>query len=56
MEKVGIEESFVCKLSNGAKPARIGSICFKNDKFRKVRMTYLDAGDNVQVLTYSYSL
>ncbi|RYG61992.1 hypothetical protein EON64_18220 [archaeon] len=31
------------------KPARIGNLCFECDKFRKVRMTYFDAGDAVQV-------
>lgn len=48
MQQVSIEEKFVCEFST-AKPARIGSMTFKNDKFRKVRMTYFDAGDNVQV-------
>jgi 15,16-dihydrobiliverdin:ferredoxin oxidoreductase len=48
MEQVSIEEKFICQHSS-AKPARIGSMIFKNDKFRKVRMTYFDAGDNVQV-------
>lgn len=31
------------------KPARIGNLCFECEKFRKVRMTYFDAGDSVQV-------
>lgn len=43
-----IDEQFVYRTS-AVKPARIGNIAFKNDKFRKVRMTYFDAGDNVQV-------
>lgn len=48
MEEVEMDERFICRTSD-AKPARIGSMCFKNEKFRKVRMTYFDAGDAVQV-------
>ena len=48
MEEVSLSESFVYR-SSSVKPARIGNACFKNDKFRKVRLTYFDAGDNVQV-------
>jgi hypothetical protein len=48
MEKVPLQSEFVYRTST-VKPARIGNMCFKNDKFRKVRMTYFDAGDNVQV-------
>ena len=48
MEEVSLSESLVCRES-AVKPARIGNACFKNDKFRKVRLTYFDAGDNVQV-------
>lgn len=48
MEEVSLSESLVCRHSS-VKPARIGNACFKNDKFRKVRLTYFDAGDNVQV-------
>ena len=48
MEQVSLSESLVCRHSS-VKPARIGNACFKNDKFRKVRLTYFDAGDNVQV-------
>lgn len=60
MKKVSIDERFTARQS-GVKPARIGSMCFQNEKFRKVRMTYFDGGDAVQVLTsffarYSYVL
>lgn len=48
MEEVSLSESLVYR-SSSVKPARIGNACFKNDKFRKVRLTYFDAGDNVQV-------
>lgn len=48
MRKIPIDERFVDRQSS-VKPARIGSMCFQNEKFRKVRMTYFDAGDAVQV-------
>ena len=48
MEEVSLSETLVYR-SSSVKPARIGNACFKNDKFRKVRLTYFDAGDNVQV-------
>lgn len=48
MEQVNLREDFVFR-SSTIKPARIGNMEFKNDKFRKVRMTYFDAGDAVQV-------
>jgi hypothetical protein len=54
MEQVSISESFV-NCESSVKPARIGSACFKNDKFRKVRLTYFDAGDNVQVNSNFYA-
>eukprot|EP01031_Cornospumella_fuschlensis_P028678 gene28678-34623_t len=44
------------------KPARIGNLCFECEKFRKVRLTYFDAGDSVQVFNtvwyprYEYDL
>lgn len=34
---------------NGKKKARMVSLCFKSDEYRKIRMTYYDAGDNTQV-------
>jgi hypothetical protein len=48
MEQISLDESFVHRKS-AVKTARIGSLCFRNEKFRKIRMTYFDAGDNVQV-------
>lgn len=39
MEQVSIEESLVYCESK-VKPARISNMCFRNDKFRKVRLTY----------------
>jgi 15,16-dihydrobiliverdin:ferredoxin oxidoreductase len=34
---------------NADKKARIVSHCYKSDEYRKIRMTYYDAGDNTQV-------
>jgi 15,16-dihydrobiliverdin:ferredoxin oxidoreductase len=34
---------------NTDKKARIVSHCYKSDEYRKIRMTYYDAGDNTQV-------
>lgn len=34
---------------NGSKKARIVNICLSSDEYRKIRMTYYDAGDNTQV-------
>lgn len=34
---------------NDKKKARIVSSCFSSDEYRKIRMTYYDAGDNCQV-------
>jgi hypothetical protein len=48
MEQVMIDEKLIFK-SSSVKPARISNLCYKNDKFRKIRMTYFDAGENVQV-------
>jgi 15,16-dihydrobiliverdin:ferredoxin oxidoreductase len=31
------------------KPAKIGNLCFRGGNFRKIRVTYFDAGDGVQV-------
>ena len=49
MEEVSIDEKFIYQ-SSTVKPARIGNMCFRNDKFRYVRLTYFDAGDSVQVI------
>lgn len=35
--------------ANEKKKARIVSQCYKSDEYRKIRMTYYDAGDNTQV-------
>ena len=48
MECVSIDEKFICR-SSDIKPARIGNMEFRSERFRKVRLTYFDAGDNVQV-------
>jgi len=48
MEQIELPETFVHRDST-SKPARIGNAEFKNDQFRKIRMTYFDGGDNVQV-------
>lgn len=48
MKEVSLEEHIVYR-SSSVKPARIGNMCFQNEQFRKVRMTYFDAGDAVQV-------
>lgn len=48
MKEVPIEEAFSYQESK-SRPARIASLCFQNEKFRKVRFTYFDAGDAVQV-------
>lgn len=48
MESVSIDNKFVYQHST-VKEARIASLSFKNSIFRSVRLTYFDAGDNVQV-------
>lgn len=48
MEEVKVDEKFVYRKSDN-KPAVIGNLCFKNDRFRSVRLTYFDAGDSCQV-------
>ena len=48
MTCVSIEEQFVHRSSN-VKAARIGNLCFTHPRFRKVRLTYFDAGESVQV-------
>ena len=61
MEELSVEEKFVYRTSN-VKPAKIGNMHFKSDKFRSVRLTYFDAGDAVQVFNslwypaYEYDL
>ena len=48
MVEIPVKEEFECQYS-ATRPARIASKCFKNEKYRKVRLTYFDAGDAVQV-------
>ena len=48
MKEVEIEEEFQLQFSQ-VKEARIANMQFEGDRFRKVRMTYFDAGPNVQV-------
>ena len=48
MENVQLEEKFIHQTSQ-VRPARIANLCFKNDMFRMVRMSYFDGGDAVQV-------
>jgi hypothetical protein len=42
-------ESHMATKDSAVKPARIGNLCFEGGKFRKIRMTYFDGGENVQV-------
>jgi hypothetical protein len=55
MEQVEMNEKFVYQKSI-ARPARIGNMCFRNKDFRKVRLTYFDGGDAVQVCYIHSSL
>ena len=48
MEQVELEERLVYRGSE-VKPARIGNMLFRSAQFRKVRLTYFDGGDAVQV-------
>jgi hypothetical protein len=50
LEEVSIDERIVSKCSS-VRPAVITHMCFRSEKFRYVRMSYLDAGDSVQVLS-----
>jgi len=61
MHEVQLEKKFQYKESE-VKPARIGNMCFESHLFRKIRVTYFDGGDSVQVLNalwyphYTYDL
>lgn len=61
MKQVSLEEKFIYRESD-VKPARMGNMCFQNEHFRKVRLTYFDGGDSVQVFNsvwypaYEYDL
>ena len=48
MERQDLAEKYTQKFST-FKPARIANMEFKGDRFRKVRLTYFDGGNNVQV-------
>ena len=48
IKELPLESKFVYRTSD-VKPARIGNMLFQNEHFRKIRMTYFDAGDSVQV-------
>eukprot|EP00600_Ochromonadales_sp_CCMP1393_P004750 CAMPEP_0174962168 /NCGR_PEP_ID=MMETSP0004_2-20121128/4640_1 /TAXON_ID=420556 /ORGANISM="Ochromonas sp., Strain CCMP1393" /LENGTH=367 /DNA_ID=CAMNT_0016210683 /DNA_START=60 /DNA_END=1163 /DNA_ORIENTATION=- len=47
-EEVPLDDKFTSRVSD-VKPARIGNMQFQNEHFRKIRMTYFDAGESVQV-------
>jgi hypothetical protein len=55
-------ESSIAQKRSDVKPARIGNMEFQTEQFRKIRMTYFDAGDAVQVFNavfypaYEYDL
>ncbi len=48
MKEVDIDDRFKLKFSN-VKQARIANMQYEGGRFRKVRLTYFDAGPNVQV-------
>eukprot|EP01033_Poteriospumella_lacustris_P006703 gene6703-4834_t len=60
-QKSPLDPDFSCRESR-LRPARIGNLCFSGGKFRKVRMTYFDGGEAVQVFNtlwyprYEYDL
>jgi len=47
-EKLDVDSKFTLK-TGSKKPSRIASMAFKSEVFRKVRITYVDAGENMQV-------
>lgn len=47
-EKIDIDSKFTLK-TGADKPSRIANMAFKSDVFRKVRITYVDAGEKMQV-------
>ena len=49
IENVGTDERF-SHITSSVKCARMSSMTFKNSIFRKIRVTYFDGGDSVQVL------
>ena len=55
MHEVQLDKKFQYNESK-VKPARIGNMCFESQQFRKIRLTYFDGGDSVQVGTDAYFL
>jgi len=47
-EPLALPDELALQVNEG-KQARVGSACFESPLFRKVRMTYFDAGESVQV-------
>jgi hypothetical protein len=54
MREVQLDKKFQYNESK-VKPARIGNMCFESQQFRKIRVTYFDGGDSVQVESDTYS-
>jgi len=56
LQKIGAFEIsldlFKAYRKNLLKKARIGNMQFQNEKFRKIRLTYFDGGQTVQVLFF----
>jgi 15,16-dihydrobiliverdin:ferredoxin oxidoreductase len=48
LEEVGLEDKF-SYVTSQKKVARMSSMCFQGGNFRKVRLSYFDAGNSVQV-------
>lgn len=55
MERQDLAEKYTQKFSS-FKPARIANMEFKGDRFRKVRLTYFDGGNNVQVCWVAFDV
>lgn len=53
IKEIPLESKFVYRTSD-VKPARIGNMLFQNEQFRKIRLTYFDAGDAVQVFNMCF--
>jgi len=49
LEEIGLEDDFAY-ITSQKKVARMSSMSFKGGNFRKVRLSYFDAGNSVQVL------
>lgn len=61
MEEIPLDKDIAYQKSS-TRQARIANLCFRNDQFRCVRLTYFDGGDAVQVFnslwypSYEYDL